>query len=170
MVCACGRLTASISFFPRSEEILAGEAIRAHLTLILLPVPHSHWLLTQPGELACLPQGPRDHQDPLRVLLLGSPTTCAFLFAVPWSSCLTAIVFQERHPSNSVFNEVYGKTLSSSSKGELPPTMAPQETSLYSLFEGTPWSPSLPASSGTSLGWHERPWVACCSPAGGMLE
>lgn len=28
--------------------------------------------------------------------------------------------------------------------------MMHQEPSLYSLFEGTPWSPSLPASSGTS--------------------
>ena len=27
--------------------------------------------------------------------------------------------------------------------------MMHQEPSLYSLFEGTPWSPSLPASSGT---------------------
>lgn len=26
--------------------------------------------------------------------------------------------------------------------------MVQQEPSLYSLFEGTPWSPSLPASSG----------------------
>lgn len=73
---------------------------------------------------------------------------------------LTATGFslnQERHPSNSVFNEVYGKTLSSSSKGELPPTMAPQETSLYSLFEGTPWSPSLPASSDHSTPASQSP-------------
>ncbi|XP_073072982.1 nonsense-mediated mRNA decay factor SMG7 isoform X6 [Manis javanica] len=55
---------------------------------------------------------------------------------------------QERYPNNSVFNEVYGKNLTTSSTAELNPPVAPQETSLYSLFEGTPWSPSLPASSG----------------------
>ncbi|XP_036768472.2 nonsense-mediated mRNA decay factor SMG7 isoform X6 [Manis pentadactyla] len=55
---------------------------------------------------------------------------------------------QERYPNNSVFNEVYGKNLTTSSTAELNPPLAPQETSLYSLFEGTPWSPSLPASSG----------------------
>ena len=67
-----------------------------------------------------------------------------------WSESvnLVVIVFQERYPNNSVFNEVYGKNLTTSSKAELNPSMAPQETSLYSLFEGTPWSPSLPASSG----------------------
>ncbi|EPY74649.1 hypothetical protein CB1_001919002 [Camelus ferus] len=55
--------------------------------------------------------------------------------------------FEERYPNNSVFNEVYGKSLTTSSKAEPRPSAAPQEASLYSLFEGTPWSPSLPASS-----------------------
>ncbi|XP_069315704.1 nonsense-mediated mRNA decay factor SMG7 isoform X10 [Eulemur rufifrons] len=64
---------------------------------------------------------------------------------------------QERYPNNSVFNEVYGKNLTSSSKAELSPSMAPQETSLYSLFEGTPWSPSLPASSDHSTPASQSP-------------
>ncbi|XP_070252973.1 nonsense-mediated mRNA decay factor SMG7 isoform X5 [Myotis yumanensis] len=64
---------------------------------------------------------------------------------------------QERYPNNSVFNEVYGKNLTTSSKAELNPTMAPQETSLYSLFEGTPWSPSLPASSDHSTPASQSP-------------
>ncbi|XP_066885271.1 nonsense-mediated mRNA decay factor SMG7 isoform X17 [Kogia breviceps] len=64
---------------------------------------------------------------------------------------------QERHPNNSVFNEVYGKNLTTSSKAELNPSMAPQETSLYSLFEGTPWSPSLPASSDHSTPASQSP-------------
>lgn len=64
---------------------------------------------------------------------------------------------QERYPNNSMFNEVYGKNLTTSSKAELNPAMAPQETSLYSLFEGTPWSPSLPASSDHSTPASQSP-------------
>ncbi|KAM8817777.1 nonsense-mediated mRNA decay factor SMG7 isoform 4-T4 [Rhynchonycteris naso] len=64
---------------------------------------------------------------------------------------------QERYPNNSVFNEVYGKNLAASTKAELSPAMAPQETSLYSLFEGTPWSPSLPASSDHSTPASQSP-------------
>ncbi|XP_059529196.1 nonsense-mediated mRNA decay factor SMG7 isoform X7 [Myotis daubentonii] len=64
---------------------------------------------------------------------------------------------QERYPNNSVFNEVYGKNVTTSSKAELSPAMAPQETSLYSLFEGTPWSPSLPASSDHSTPASQSP-------------
>ncbi|KAM6166815.1 nonsense-mediated mRNA decay factor SMG7 isoform 3-T3 [Erethizon dorsatum] len=64
---------------------------------------------------------------------------------------------QERYPNNSMFNEVYGKNLTASSKAELNPSMAPQETSLYSLFEGTPWSPSLPASSDHSTPASQSP-------------
>ncbi|KAF6075956.1 SMG7 nonsense mediated mRNA decay factor [Phyllostomus discolor] len=64
---------------------------------------------------------------------------------------------QERYPNNSVFNEVYGKNLTASSKADLNPSMAPQETSLYSLFEGTPWSPSLPASSDHSTPASQSP-------------
>nr|XP_035932340.1 protein SMG7 isoform X5 [Halichoerus grypus] len=65
--------------------------------------------------------------------------------------------FEERYPNNSVFNEVYGKNLTTSSKTELNPSLAPQETSLYSLFEGTPWSPSLPASSDHSTPASQSP-------------
>ncbi|XP_040841282.1 protein SMG7 isoform X2 [Ochotona curzoniae] len=64
---------------------------------------------------------------------------------------------QERYPSSSVFNEVYGKNLTGSSKAELSPSLGPQETSLYSLFEGTPWSPSLPASSDQSTPASQSP-------------
>lgn len=64
---------------------------------------------------------------------------------------------QERYPNSSVFNEVYGKNLTTNSKAELNPSMAPQETSLYSLFEGTPWSPSLPASSDHSTPASQSP-------------
>ncbi|XP_028631568.1 protein SMG7 isoform X1 [Grammomys surdaster] len=66
-------------------------------------------------------------------------------------------VNQERYPNSSVFNEVYGKNLTTSSKAELNSSVASQETSLYSLFEGTPWSPSLPASSDHSTPASQSP-------------
>ncbi|XP_051041932.1 nonsense-mediated mRNA decay factor SMG7 isoform X4 [Phodopus roborovskii] len=66
-------------------------------------------------------------------------------------------VNQERYPNSSMFNEVYGKNMTTSSKAELNPSVASQETSLYSLFEGTPWSPSLPASSDHSTPASQSP-------------
>ncbi|XP_076797456.1 nonsense-mediated mRNA decay factor SMG7 isoform X2 [Arvicanthis niloticus] len=66
-------------------------------------------------------------------------------------------VNQERYPNSSMFNEVYGKNLTTSSKAELNSSVASQETSLYSLFEGTPWSPSLPASSDHSTPASQSP-------------
>uniref|UniRef100_A0A8C3BVT2 Nonsense-mediated mRNA decay factor n=1 Tax=Cairina moschata TaxID=8855 RepID=A0A8C3BVT2_CAIMO len=64
---------------------------------------------------------------------------------------------QERYPNNSMFNEVYGKNMNTSTKAEVTPSVAHQETSLYSLFEGTPWSPSLPASSDHSTPASQSP-------------
>uniref|UniRef100_A0ABM5G993 Nonsense-mediated mRNA decay factor n=1 Tax=Pogona vitticeps TaxID=103695 RepID=A0ABM5G993_9SAUR len=64
--------------------------------------------------------------------------------------------FEERYP-NSMFNEVYGKNLNASTKTEVTPSVGHQETSLYSLFEGTPWSPSLPASSDHSTPASQSP-------------
>ncbi|XP_053549944.1 nonsense-mediated mRNA decay factor SMG7 isoform X2 [Bombina bombina] len=64
---------------------------------------------------------------------------------------------QERYPNNSVFNEVYGKSPCPSTKPELFPPVGQQETSLYSLFEGKPWSPSLPASSDHSTPASQSP-------------
>lgn len=59
-----------------------------------------------------------------------------------------ACVCVQEYNQNSIFSQAYGKNLPPSSKPDAP--MVHQETSLYTLFEGTPWSPSLPASSGTS--------------------
>ncbi|TSO57283.1 Protein SMG7 [Bagarius yarrelli] len=65
------------------------------------------------------------------------------------SSLLHRSVFpiQENYQNNSIFSEAYGKNVASTPKTDVP--MMHQEPSLYSLFEGTPWSPSLPASSGS---------------------
>lgn len=55
----------------------------------------------------------------------------------------------------SIFSKAYGKNLPPSSKPDAP--MMHQEPSLYSLFEGTPWSPSLPASSDHSTPASQSP-------------
>lgn len=56
---------------------------------------------------------------------------------------------------NSIFSEAYGKNIAPTSKPDVP--MMHQEPSLYSLFEGTPWSPSLPASSDHSTPASQSP-------------
>ncbi|KAG8436814.1 hypothetical protein GDO86_007775 [Hymenochirus boettgeri] len=63
----------------------------------------------------------------------------------------------ERFPNNSMFNELYGKTPCTNVKPETCSPIGPQETSLYSLFEGKPWSPSLPASSDHSTPASQSP-------------
>uniref|UniRef100_A0A8C2F2F5 Nonsense-mediated mRNA decay factor n=1 Tax=Cyprinus carpio TaxID=7962 RepID=A0A8C2F2F5_CYPCA len=64
---------------------------------------------------------------------------------------------QQELPSsnNSIFSEAYGKNMAPVSKPDIP--MMHQEPSLYSLFEGTPWSPSLPASSDHSTPASQSP-------------
>ncbi|XP_041960003.1 protein SMG7 isoform X2 [Alosa sapidissima] len=75
------------------------------------------------------------------------------------SSLLTRAGFpiqENSYQNNSIFSEAYGKH-------PHPPTPKPdvpimhQEHSLYSLFEGTPWSPSLPASSDHSTPASQSP-------------
>ncbi|KAM4728867.1 nonsense-mediated mRNA decay factor SMG7 isoform 2-T2 [Anableps anableps] len=56
---------------------------------------------------------------------------------------------------SSIFSQAYGKNLPPSSKPDAP--MMQQEPSLYSLFEGNPWSPSLPASSDHSTPASQSP-------------
>ncbi|KAG7329881.1 hypothetical protein KOW79_006103 [Hemibagrus wyckioides] len=73
------------------------------------------------------------------------------------SSLLHRSVFpiQENYQNNSIFSEAYGKNIASTPKPDVP--MMHQEPSLYSLFEGTPWSPSLPASSDHSTPASQSP-------------
>ncbi|XP_058890784.1 nonsense-mediated mRNA decay factor SMG7 isoform X2 [Acipenser ruthenus] len=62
---------------------------------------------------------------------------------------LSGFSIQENiYQNNSIFSEAYGKNMATSTKPEATCSLSHQEPSLYSLFEGTPWSPSLPASSG----------------------
>ncbi|XP_066548074.1 nonsense-mediated mRNA decay factor SMG7 isoform X4 [Amia ocellicauda] len=65
--------------------------------------------------------------------------------------------FEENYQNNSIFSEAYGKNMAPSTKPDVPSSLAHQEPSLYSLFEGTPWSPSLPASSDHSTPASQSP-------------
>ncbi|XP_043114627.1 protein SMG7 isoform X1 [Puntigrus tetrazona] len=72
------------------------------------------------------------------------------------SSLLPRFSIQESsYQNNSIFSEAYGKNMAPASKPDIP--MMHQEPSLYSLFEGTPWSPSLPASSDHSTPASQSP-------------
>uniref|UniRef100_A0A8P4FVZ2 Nonsense-mediated mRNA decay factor n=1 Tax=Dicentrarchus labrax TaxID=13489 RepID=A0A8P4FVZ2_DICLA len=76
------------------------------------------------------------------------------LFSLYASLSLHVFCVQE-YNQNSIFSQAYGKNLPPSSKPDVP--MMHQEPSLYSLFEGTPWSPSLPASSDHSTPASQSP-------------
>ncbi|KAJ8270243.1 hypothetical protein GJAV_G00112040 [Gymnothorax javanicus] len=68
---------------------------------------------------------------------------------------LSGFPLQENYQNNSIFSEAYGKNMTPNPKPDVP--LAHQEPSLYSLFEGTPWSPSLPASSDHSTPASQSP-------------
>ncbi|XP_069593857.1 nonsense-mediated mRNA decay factor SMG7 isoform X7 [Ranitomeya imitator] len=104
------------------------------------------------------PAGYRSGQDSLARLpfesLLEKPSE--LISQPPSFLSLTGFsLSQERFPNNSVFNDVYSK--SPCTKNEVCPPIGQQETSLYSLFEGKPWSPSLPASSDHSTPASQSP-------------
>ncbi|XP_052475147.1 nonsense-mediated mRNA decay factor SMG7 isoform X1 [Carassius gibelio] len=71
------------------------------------------------------------------------------------SSLLPRFSIQENSYQNSIFSEAYGKNMAPVSKPDIP--MMHQEPSLYSLFEGNPWSPSIPASSDHSTPASQSP-------------
>ncbi|XP_077134518.1 nonsense-mediated mRNA decay factor SMG7 isoform X7 [Ranitomeya variabilis] len=104
------------------------------------------------------PAGYRSGQDSLARLpfesLLEKPSE--LISQPPSFLSLTGFsLSQERFPNNSIFNDVYSK--SPCTKNEVCPPIGQQETSLYSLFEGKPWSPSLPASSDHSTPASQSP-------------
>ncbi|MGH0128586.1 UNVERIFIED_CONTAM: hypothetical protein FKN15_030175 [Acipenser sinensis] len=70
---------------------------------------------------------------------------------------LSGFSIQENtYQNNSIFSEAYGKNMATSTK-PVTCSLSHQEPSLYSLFEGTPWSPSLPASSDHSTPASQSP-------------
>ncbi|XP_054623814.1 nonsense-mediated mRNA decay factor SMG7 isoform X3 [Dunckerocampus dactyliophorus] len=61
----------------------------------------------------------------------------------------------QEYNQNSIFSQAYGKNLAAGSKSDAP--MMHQEPSLYSLFEWTPWSPSLHTNSDHSTPASQSP-------------
>ncbi|XP_060901484.1 nonsense-mediated mRNA decay factor SMG7 isoform X3 [Labrus mixtus] len=97
------------------------------------------------------PRGPPFEQLPNQTRMESGPEV------VSQSSSLLPISGfpMQEYNQNSIFSQAYGKNLPPSSKPDTP--MMHQEPSLYSLFEGTPWSPSLPASSDHSTPASQSP-------------
>ncbi|XP_015210558.2 nonsense-mediated mRNA decay factor SMG7 isoform X4 [Lepisosteus oculatus] len=80
------------------------------------------------------------------------------LMSQPSLMPLSGFSLQENsYQNSSIFSEAYGKNMAPSTKPEVPSSLAHQEHSLYTLFEGTPWSPSLPASSDHSTPASQSP-------------
>ncbi|CAB1317555.1 unnamed protein product [Coregonus sp. 'balchen'] len=69
---------------------------------------------------------------------------------------------ESSYQNNSIFSQAYGKNMAPNPKPDAP--MLHQEPSLYSLFEGTPWSPSLPASSASQSPHSSNPSSLPSSP------
>uniref|UniRef100_A0A8C1K2V1 Nonsense-mediated mRNA decay factor n=1 Tax=Cyprinus carpio TaxID=7962 RepID=A0A8C1K2V1_CYPCA len=97
-----------------------------------------------------MPRGPPYEVSILCLLCLDSQSNIEVLKKSQNCFCL-----QESSYQNSIFSEAYGKNMAPASKPDVP--MMHQEPSLYSLFEGTPWSPSLPASSDHSTPASQSP-------------
>ncbi|XP_026169480.1 LOW QUALITY PROTEIN: nonsense-mediated mRNA decay factor SMG7 [Mastacembelus armatus] len=99
-------------------------------------------LSTAPGPNIFMPNQPRMESGPE---VVSQPSSLLPISGFPT---------QEYNP-NSIFRQAYGKNLPPSSKPDVP--MVNQELSFYSLFERTPWSPSLPASSDHSTPASQSP-------------
>ncbi|XP_037643281.1 protein SMG7 isoform X2 [Sebastes umbrosus] len=99
-------------------------------------------LSSAPGPNIFLPNQTRMESGPE---VIGQPSSLLSMSSFP----------MQEYNQNSIFSQAYGKNLPPSSKPDVP--MMHQEPSLYSLFEGTPWSPSLPASSDHSTPASQSP-------------
>ncbi|KPP75600.1 protein SMG7-like [Scleropages formosus] len=91
------------------------------------------------------------HQVTNERLIKRQPVFCPEKDCVPRLSSFEENSYQ----NSSIFSEAYGKNMTPNPKPDIP--LAHQEASLYSLFEGTPWSPSLPASSDHSTPASQSP-------------
>uniref|UniRef100_A0A671PP16 Nonsense-mediated mRNA decay factor n=1 Tax=Sinocyclocheilus anshuiensis TaxID=1608454 RepID=A0A671PP16_9TELE len=99
-----------------------------------------------------MPRGPPYEVSILCLLCLDS---CIVQKPKYLLNCFCCCLQESSYQNNSIFSEAYGKNMAPVSKPDIP--MMHQEPSLYSLFEGTPWSPSLPASSDHSTPASQSP-------------
>ncbi|XP_010881557.2 protein SMG7 isoform X2 [Esox lucius] len=101
-------------------------------------------LSTAPGRNIFLPNQSRMESGPD---VMGQSSSLMPLSGFP--------IQESSYQNNSIFSQAYGKNMAPNPKPDVP--MLQQEPSLYSLFEGTPWSPSLPASSDHSTPASQSP-------------
>ncbi|XP_008432902.1 nonsense-mediated mRNA decay factor SMG7 isoform X2 [Poecilia reticulata] len=109
-----------------------------------------------PAGMCVEPEGPAGPRGPAYELPSQSRMDSSQEAVSQPSSLLPVAGFpMQDFTQNSIFSQAYGKNLPPGSKADAP--MMQQEPSLYSLFEGNPWSPSLPASSDHSTPASQSP-------------
>ncbi|XP_073704700.1 nonsense-mediated mRNA decay factor SMG7 isoform X1 [Garra rufa] len=113
-------------------------------------------LFTKPHDFYQALAGPLNSAPGRNMFLPNQSRLDSGVDVIGQSSLLPRFSIQESsYQNNSIFSEAYGKNMAPASKPDAP--MMHQEPSLYSLFEGTPWSPSLPASSDHSTPASQSP-------------
>ncbi|CAB1326183.1 unnamed protein product, partial [Coregonus sp. 'balchen'] len=130
-------LLKSLSNFEEEEELLF---TKPHGFYQALASP----LSTAPGRNIFLTNQSRMESGPE---VMGQSSSLMHLSGFP--------IQESSYQNNSIFSQAYGKNMAANPKPDAP--MLHQEPSLYSLFEGTPWSPSLPASSDHSTPASQSP-------------
>uniref|UniRef100_A0A671PK95 Nonsense-mediated mRNA decay factor n=1 Tax=Sinocyclocheilus anshuiensis TaxID=1608454 RepID=A0A671PK95_9TELE len=153
-------------FCPDQENMPRGPPYEDNKSSPLLPPDLLKTLVDFEEEEELLFTKPHDFYQALASPLNSAPGRNMFLpnqsrldsgaDVIGQSSLLPRFSIQESsYQNNSIFSEAYGKNMAPVSKPDIP--MMHQEPSLYSLFEGTPWSPSLPASSDHSTPASQSP-------------
>ncbi|XP_059419432.1 nonsense-mediated mRNA decay factor SMG7 isoform X2 [Carassius carassius] len=152
-------------FCPDQENMPRGPPYEDNKSSPLLPPDLLKTLVDFEEEEELLFTKPHDFYQALAGPLNSAPGRNMFLpnqsrldsgaDVIGQSSLLPRFSIQENSYQNSIFSEAYGKNMTPVSKPDIP--MMHQEPSLYSLFEGNPWSPSIPASSDHSTPASQSP-------------
>uniref|UniRef100_A0A673GUA0 Nonsense-mediated mRNA decay factor n=1 Tax=Sinocyclocheilus rhinocerous TaxID=307959 RepID=A0A673GUA0_9TELE len=143
-------------FCPDQENMPRGPPYEDNKSSPLLPPDLLKTLADFEEEEELLFTKPHDFYQALAGPLNSAPGRNMFVCSSPPIMFPNCFWLQESsYQNNSIFSEAYGKNMAPASKPDVP--MMHQEPSLYSLFEGTPWSPSLPASSDHSTPASQSP-------------
>uniref|UniRef100_A0A672PZT7 Nonsense-mediated mRNA decay factor n=1 Tax=Sinocyclocheilus grahami TaxID=75366 RepID=A0A672PZT7_SINGR len=140
-------------FCPDQENMPRGPPYEDNKSSPLLPPDLLKTLVDFEEEEELLFTKPHDFYQALAGPLNSAPGRNMFVCSSP--PIMSSGSLKLSYQNNSIFSEAYGKNMAPASKPDIP--MMHQEPSLYSLFEGTPWSPSLPASSDHSTPASQSP-------------
>uniref|UniRef100_A0A671PPG2 Nonsense-mediated mRNA decay factor n=1 Tax=Sinocyclocheilus anshuiensis TaxID=1608454 RepID=A0A671PPG2_9TELE len=142
-------------FCPDQENMPRGPPYEDNKSSPLLPPDLLKTLVDFEEEEELLFTKPHDFYQALASPLNSAPGRNMFVCSSPPIMSSGGSSLKLSYQNNSIFSEAYGKNMAPVSKPDIP--MMHQEPSLYSLFEGTPWSPSLPASSDHSTPASQSP-------------